>query len=180
MRCGKPTGLHIAERGDTWVVLAWDSGSGDSYRVTVEGPDSTFVRETDDTTLLLQGLVPDSLYWVEVQSLCRYQYYGYDSTFVNPGRARFGFRNISSGMDDLGAELQIELHPNPASHQVEVTSSLPMNSLEIVDVTGRVVGSHVPVSQNAVTLDVSPLAPGLYHLRILTPLGLTVKKLMVQ
>lgn len=179
-RCRKPTGLHIAERGDTWVVLAWDSGSGDSYRVTVESPDSTFVRETSDTSILLQELLPDSIYQVDVQSLCRYQYYSYDSTYVNPGRARLGFWHINNGMDGLGAGQLIEIRPNPANHKVEVVSSLSINSIEVVDVTGRVVDSHVPVTQNSFTIDVSSLTPGIYHLRILTPSGLTMKKLLVQ
>ena len=178
-RCGTPRGLHFTSRGGNWAVLAWNSGSGDSYRVTLEGPDSTVVAETSDTTLQLQNLVPDSLYYVYVQSMCRYQYRDFDSTFVNPGRARMGFRNISNGIDSLDFDLHIELRPNPASRVVEVTSSSPENHIEVYDEKGRQVYKRMIPNYRA-TLDVSAWSRGLYLLHITTGAGKVVKKLLLQ
>ena len=179
-RCRKPTGLHLTERGDTWAALAWNGGSGDSYRVTVEGPDTSFVRETADTTLLLQDLLPDVLYRAEVQSLCRYQYNGFDSTFVNPGSMRVGFQLFGNGIDDPIARPQIALSPNPASHLVEVASSLPMTRIDIVDAVGRVVASFAEANASQATLDVSALPAGVYLLRIHTPAGPISHKLLLR
>ena len=179
-RCGKPVGVRLAERGDGWVTVCWNGGSGDSYRVTVEGPDDTVVMETADTAIRLDSLMPDANYWVQVQSLCRYQYYSFDSSFVNPGHTRMGFRTFSAGMTEPGDSPQITMHPNPASHAVEIVSSLPMTHIEVADVLGRVVGTYPQSNQNSFTLDVSPLSTGTYLLRITTPAGSTTKKLLVQ
>lgn len=179
-RCRKPTGLHFSERGDTWAILSWDGGSGDLYRVTVEGPDSTFVRETTDTTLLLQNLAPDVLYWVELQSLCNYQYYALHETYVNPGRVRRGFYTSITGITDPEVHPQIVLSPNPASQTVEVSSSQPMTRIEVVDVMGRVVDSFAQANESKATLDVGSLPVGAYLLRIHTPAGLSSRKLLVR
>lgn len=180
-RCGKPTGLHLTARGDTWATLAWNGGSGDSYRMTVEGPDSTFAMETPDTMLTLLNLMPDAFYMVYLQSLCRYQYYDFDSSFVNPGRRGMGFRTSSSvGMDRPDDGQVVELRPNPASHRVDVTAAMPMESIEVVDARGCVVSSFEFEPRNTFTLDVSPLPAGVYLLRVLTPLGLITEKLLVQ
>ncbi len=180
-RCHKPTGLHLTDRGDTWAVLAWNGGAGDSYRVTVEGPDSTFVVETTDTSVLLQPLTPDASYRVEVQSLCHYQYYDFDSSFLNPGHAHMGFRTFSDGVTSPDANQQIDISPNPASHTVDITSSLPITGIELTDVLGhKVSGFQTPHSEFKVTLDLTAYPRGTYLLRILTPAGPTTKKLLIQ
>ena len=180
-RCHKPTGLHLTDRGDTWAVLAWNGGAGDSYRVTVEGPDSTFVVETTDTSVLLQPLTSDASYRVEVQSLCHYQYYDFDSSFLNPGHAHMGFRTFSDGVTSPDANQQIDISPNPASHTVDITSSLPITGIELTDVLGHKVSEfRTPHSEFKVTLDVSSWPRGTYLLRITTPAGPTTKKLLIQ
>ena len=179
-RCRKPTGLHFSERGDTWAILSWNGGAGDLYRVTVEGPDSTYIRETADTSLLLENLTPNVTYWVNLQSLCNYQYYAFSSTYVNPGVARVGFQTFANGMSTPDADLQIALSPNPASQKVEVTSSQPMTRIEVVDAMGRVVESFAQANEDKATLDVSLLPAGAYLLRIHTSVGLSCQKLLVR
>ena len=180
-RCHKPTGLHLTDRGDTWAVLAWNGGAGDSYRVTVEGPDSTFVVETTDTSVLLQPLTPDASYRVEVQSLCHYQYYDFDSSFLNPGHAHMGFRTFSDGVTSPDANQQIDISPNPASRTVDITSSLPITGIELTDVLGHKVSEfRTPHSEFKVTLDLTAYPRGTYLLRIQTPAGPTTKKLLIQ
>ena len=179
-RCRKPTGLQFSERGDTWAILSWNGGAGDLYRVTVEGPDSTYIRETADTSLLLENLTPNVTYWVNLQSLCNYQYYDFSSTYVNPGVARMGFQTFANGMSTPDADLQIALSPNPASQKVEVTSSQPMTRIEVVDAMGRVVESFAQANEDKATLDISLLPAGAYLLRIHTSVGLSCQKLLVR
>jgi hypothetical protein len=179
-RCGRPTGVHFESRGDSWALLAWNGGSGDSYRVTLEGPHDTLTFVTADTALLLDSLAPDAAYWVEVRSLCRYQYHGFDSSFVNPGRYRMGFRTSSVGMVTAGDEWHTTLYPNPARGTVEIFSSQPLTHIEIVDALGRVTDTRPLAPQNTATLDVSSWPRGTYLLRIHTPLGTATKKLLVQ
>lgn len=178
-RCRRPSGLRMRERGDGWAVLQWNSGSGDSYRVTVEGPDDTVVYETADTTLRLDSLVPEAFYWVKLQSLCRYQHYSYDSTLLNPGVAQFGFRNLITGLSGADADLRVEVYPNPASGSLvlEAGDDSPVRAV-LTDLGGREVMA-VDFRATA-TLDVSRLAAGPYLLRLTTPAATTVRKVVVQ
>lgn len=178
-RCRRPSGLRMRERGDGWAVLQWNSGSGDSYRVTVEGPDDTVVYETADTTLRLDSLAPEAFYWVKLQSLCRYQHYSYDSTLFNPGVAQFGFRNLITGVSGADADLRVEVYPNPASGSLvlEAGDDSPVRAV-LTDLGGREVMA-VDFRVTA-TLDVSRLAAGPYLLRLTTPAATTVRKVVVQ
>lgn len=162
-RCGKPTGLQITGRGAGWVSLAWNSGAGDGYQVTVEGPDDTIVTTTTDTTILLNNLVTEGLYWVRVRSLCRYQYYGYDSTFVNPESASVGIRVSGDGVSELDADPQIGLYPNPADKVVNLSVEEPCE-VSLMDVTGRTVLKR-QVRPGSNTIDVSTLPDGLYFVK---------------
>ncbi len=165
-RCGKPTWVYITGRGAGWVSLAWNSGAGDGYQVTVEGPDDTIVTTTTDTTILLNNLVTEGLYWVRVRSLCRYQYYGYDSTFVNPESASVGIRVSGDGVSELDADPQIGLYPNPADKVVNLSVEEPCE-VSLMDVTGRTVFTQaIKQSGNqTITLDVSTLPDGLYFVK---------------
>jgi len=178
-RCRRPSGLRMRERGDGWAVLQWNSGSGDSYRVTVEGPDDTVVYETADTTLRLDSLAPEAFYWVKLQSLCRYQHYSYDSTLLNPGVLQFGFRNLITGLSGADADLRVEVYPNPASGclVLEAGDDSPVRAV-LTDLGGREVMA-VDFRATA-TLDVSRLAAGPYLLRLTTPAATTVRKVVVQ
>ena len=159
-KCPKPTWVYITGRGAGWVSLAWNSGAGDGYQVTVEGPDDTIVTTTTDTTILLNNLVTEGIYWVRVRSLCRYQYYGYDSTFVNPGSASIGIRVSGDGVSELDADPQIGLYPNPANKVVNLSVTEP-GEVCIVDVTGRTVLKR-QVRPGSSTIDVGTLPDGLY------------------
>lgn len=178
-RCRRPSGLRMRERGDGWAVLQWNSGSGDNYRVTVEGPDDTVVYETADTTLRLDSLAPEAFYWVKLQSLCRYQHYSYDSTLLNPGVLQFGFRNLITGVSGADADLRVEVFPNPASGclVLEAGDDSPVRAV-LTDLGGREVMA-VDFRATA-TLDVSRLAAGPYLLRLTTPAATTVRKVVVQ
>lgn len=178
-RCRRPSGLCMRDRGDGWAVLQWNSGSGDSYRVTVEGPDDTVVYETADTTLYLDSLVPDASYWVKLQSLCRYQHHAYDSTLVNPGVTQMGFRNFSVGVSGVDADLRVEVYPNPAKDclVLEAEGDSPVRAV-LTDLGGREIMA-VDFRATA-TLDVSRLAAGPYLLRLTTPTATAVRKVVVQ
>ena len=178
-RCRRPSGLRMRERGNGWAVLQWNSGSGDSYRVTVEGPDDTVVYETADTTLRLDSLAPEAFYWVKLQSLCRYQHHSYDSTLLNPGVLQFGFRNLITGVSGADADLRVEVYPNPASGclVLEAGDDSPVRAV-LTDLGGREVMA-VDFRATA-TLDVSRLAAGPYLLRLTTPTATTVRKVVVQ
>ena len=111
----------------------------------------------------------------------------------------------SGGGDDPGVGVQqadlvyryTAVAPNPATGKVKVTSSFGISSLEAYDLKGRKVhefraegcehletsrycSESIPNSEFSINLDVSSWPRGTYLLRILTPLGPTTKKLLLQ
>ena len=178
-RCGKPTWVYITGRGAGWVSLAWNSAAGDGYQVTVEGPDDTIVTTTTDTTILLNNLVTEGLYWVRVRSLCRYQYYGYDSTFVNPESASVGIRVSGDGVSELDADPQIGLYPNPATASVTLDGLSVGATVTLVDLSGRTVMTFT-AREKTQLIDVTPLSRGTYFVRVTDARNAAVYKLIVQ
>lgn len=79
---------------------------------------------------------------------------------------------------------QLSIYPNPARTNITF-SIVPFNSIaaiSILDMNGRIVyesrqNSGVPTCQH---IDVSTLSPGTYFLRIITPDGTFVRKLVIQ
>ena len=88
--------------------------------------------------------------------------------------------------DTLGIELIgrfTNLFPNPAAHEVTVTSSFGISAIEAYNAAGALVfgsSDSNQLSPSAMRLDVSSWPRGTYLLRIHTPAGTTTKKLIVQ
>ena len=78
-----------------------------------------------------------------------------------------------------GMDLYVAVQPNPAHERVAVTSSFGLTAIEVYDSRGRQLLS-APASGFKVTLDISAWSRGTYLLRILTPLGPTTRKVIVQ
>ena len=68
--------------------------------------------------------------------------------------------------------------PNPATVSAKVVSSLGLQQVELYNTAGDLVHSQ-QASGFSATLDLSPLPSGTYILRIATPAGTAVKKLVV-
>ena len=178
-RCRKPSGLHLVDWGNGWATLGWNGGSGDRYRVTVEGPDDTVVVTTADTTIRLDRLLPDANYQVGVQSMCRYQHYDYDSTLLNPGVAQMYFYNPGVGVDGIDGIPRVAVYPNPAKDRIVLESEDGTQVRgTLMDLAGREI---ITVDfRSSIALDVSPLASGPYLLRLTTPSATIVRKLLIQ
>ena len=73
----------------------------------------------------------------------------------------------------------VDVLPNPATEQAQVTSSFGLTRIEAYDADGRKVGRFV-ASGYKTTLDVTAWPAGTYLLRITTPMGAVTKKLLVR
>lgn len=70
------------------------------------------------------------------------------------------------------------ISPNPANDQLVIESGLPIRSIEVLDVKGARVMSHVGTRSREV-LNVRELKDGLYFIRLETSEGITQRKLIV-
>lgn len=175
--CHEVESLRVATDSTGCITLDWDTLRWQTQWVLrLDGPDGTRYDTVDTCFHSYCGLNLGNHYEVSVRTQCY----------------RPGGRNWSDWSDPVGigtASIQdaetrnwkVELYPNPASGRVEVTSSLPMTRIEATDAQGRKVSEfRTPNSEFKVTLDVTPWPAGAYFLRILTPTGVTTKKLLVK
>lgn len=84
----------------------------------------------------------------------------------------------SVGIADM-ASRYVSVQPNPASRETRVLSSIGMQRIEVYNSEGRRVLDRKSEGVEE-ALDVSGWPAGTYMLRIVTPLGTTTKKLVVQ
>ncbi len=89
-----------------------------------------------------------------------------------------GVGEIGVGIHGVDLSSAVTLSPNPATDRCTV-STPGLLRVELLDLTGRTVGSSTRSTLNTCTLDLSAVPAGLYLLRLSTNDGVAVKKLIV-
>ena len=143
------------------------------------------------------GVIADSAPW---------DYYAADNVNVppnpppNPVRARMywdtimayaGIRaciamdlpcNFTSVKTLNASELNLKLAPNPATDQVVISADAEhnMRTVELYDVSGRLVNSFFSINSNQFTLPRDGASPGIYFLRLRFEKGVVVQKLIFE
>jgi hypothetical protein len=75
-------------------------------------------------------------------------------------------------------ESAINLFPNPAQNQVNISSDSNIMEVAVYNVAGQQVYRHTPENQNHI-INLNDFNNGIYMVRILTPEGLKTMKLQV-
>ncbi len=104
-------------------------------------------------------------------------YFDYNAPITTNEASTLFEATMSTQDPELNAGIKV--YPNPARDVVTITSSTLMNSIEWYDVSGRLLRLHLVDSQET-QLDVSKQAAGVYFIKINTPQGSIVKKLIKQ
>ncbi|MBR1549917.1 MAG: Omp28-related outer membrane protein [Bacteroidales bacterium] len=84
------------------------------------------------------------------------------------------------GIEDLQATLRVKTYPNPATDRAYITTGATIRSLSLLSVDGRTAMQLPSVDADMVELDLSPVASGLYIVRLLTDQGPVSGKLIVK
>jgi len=83
----------------------------------------------------------------------------------------------NTGIVNVGDKLDINLYPNPASSVVNVSSSSAMQSISLIDVSGREVMKQ-SIKAHTTTLNIDAFSPGIYTVMIHTSDGVAAKRLV--
>ncbi len=91
------------------------------------------------------------------------------SSIYSHGGAKMGSKyyvdgfcwDCTAGINELNSENAISVFPNPATSEINFTSSLNANFVEVADITGRKVGLFV-MQNNKVKIQTESFTPGLY------------------
>ena len=87
------------------------------------------------------------------------------------------FFGVQTSVDDL-TENVVNLFPNPANSQVNITSGSRIMEVVVYNIAGQMVYRHTPGTQSHI-IDLNAFHNGIYMVRILTPEGLQTMKLQV-
>ncbi len=107
----------------------------------------------------------------------------YDEIDLVQGLFDSGFDGVCSPVAALEPSLdgRITLSPNPATDAVTVRyGDVAVQHIHLFDPTGRLVQSMTNVPSDNVTLNLSGLPAGLYHMQFVTTVGSWVEKLVKQ
>ena len=172
--CPTVRGIEVIGSGAGQSFLRWQRGTEHldwqvSYGPVGTAPDDGTIA---DYTSPISGYIyynPDTQYVAYVRARCRFARYEWGpwSTPVT--------LNTPNGIDDVQLAGMITISPNPATQTVTIDSPLPTTLVEAYDEKGALM-----TSVNTSTLDVSQWPTGVYTLRIHTPQGIAVKKLVVK
>ena len=173
--CPQVQGIQVIPSGNGQAFLKWQRGSSHVDWQVSYGPAGTAPENGTkvDCTAPQSSLIafnPDSHYVAYVRARCRFARYEWgpwsDSVSIYLG---------AGGIDEARLSGMIALSPNPATQAVTIDSPLPTTLVEAYDEKGALM-----TSVNTSTLDVSQWPTGVYTLRIHTPQGTAVKKLVVR
>lgn len=87
---------------------------------------------------------------------------------INPSKITLAGQNLVLGTNELIANDQIHIYPNPAESEIHV--SVPFESYVIYDLNGQIVQSET--NKNEQKIDVNKLENGVYFIQIITNFGL--------
>lgn len=75
---------------------------------------------------------------------------------------------------------KFNVFPNPANNVVTITNreNIGVEQIQVYDISGKAVQSHISSNENQVQLNIENLASGTYMLQIKTDKGMTVKKIV--
>lgn len=158
----------------------YDGSVGDSLIVSVGG--------NGDTSTI--ALLPPATNWTPFSVAINYNTVNVPDTFTvlfnltNNGATSINawlddlcFGNLPTGINESSSNNNITIYPNPVKDQLTINAeNEKIKSIEIMDVTGKIIPIANGITQNTITINVADLPKGLYFLQIQTENGVGVKR----
>ena len=154
-----------------WDTLRWQ----EQWVLRLDGPGGTRYDTVDTCSHTYCGLDLNRHYEFSIMSQC----------YLPGGKHNWSPWSAPATIGVVGIpEIEtpnptIEIYPNPATEQVEDTSSLPMARIVATDALGHRLLDR-PATGLKATLDVSRWPAGAYLLQVHTATGIASRKLLVQ
>ncbi|HOD09325.1 MAG TPA: leucine-rich repeat domain-containing protein [Flavobacterium sp.] len=101
-------------------------------------------------------------------------YFDYNFPIVT-NDAETTFAALSNG--DIEVDQTIAIYPNPTKGNINITSQSTLKSIELFDVQGRLMETHILDEMNT-TIDITNKAKGIYFLKITSDNGTKVEKII--
>jgi hypothetical protein len=79
---------------------------------------------------------------------------------------RYSQTLVSTSVNELANDFNLQISPNPAHELLNIQSTKKINTIELVDITGKSVLIENQISKDNISLDLSGISPGIYFVRI--------------
>ncbi|MBR6292210.1 MAG: T9SS type A sorting domain-containing protein [Bacteroidales bacterium] len=177
--CPQVQGIQVIPAGNGQAFLKWQRGTSHVDWQVSYGPAGTAPENGTkvDCTAPQSALIafnPDSHYVAYVRARCRFARYEWgpwsDSLSIYLG---------AGGIDETMLASMVTLSPNPATDEVVIDSQLPISMIEAYDEKGACI-LRTELNAPHTSLNTNTWSSGTYLLRIHTPQGTAVKKLVVR
>ena len=192
LRCVPPE-VSLTEQGGRPMVKwqQYDLEAPEGYEVAIgapgSDPDTCLVVELDGLQHTLSGLASGEQYAVWVRKSCRYTTAGYDTIVWSDWSQPVTVGDTSTGggsgnsIADVEDNAAFTLAPNPAHGTVVLTLAETAEGAELTlcDLGGRELRRE-QVRGTTHSLDVSALPTGVYLLKLTTPQGVAIRRLLVE
>ena len=185
-RCVAPHIQLVGCEGSTATINWWQAEAGENYQLSLgtygSNPDSGLMTTTVDTFHTVTDLQPDVIYQAWVRKACHYTTAGYDtmvwSDWSQPATFRIG---TGQGVGAVEEDATFSLAPNPTHGSVVLTLAEAAEGAELTlcDLGGRELRRE-QVRGTIHSLDVSALPSGVYLLKLTTPQGVAIRRLLVE
>jgi len=88
----------------------------------------------------------------------------------------------TEGVNEISQAAECDIYPNPASTEVSIRSSLPMENICVYDISGRMILQSNAGGKKNYDINISQLAKGMYVVRIYSGQGYmpVIKKLTIE
>ena len=87
------------------------------------------------------------------------------------------FSFVTNDIKDINDDKDLLIFPNPSQNTINIISPNPIQNIQIIDMTGRLVYVHKPeLTKFSINLDI----PGLYVLRIVNSDKIITKKILIK
>ena len=85
----------------------------------------------------------------------------------------------SLGLSKVNSDVEINIYPNPTENELNISSSVEITKIEILNILGQVVYTNEMKSKNT-KIDISNLPKGNYIAKIHTQKGVKTEKILIQ
>ncbi|HYV91263.1 MAG TPA: sulfatase-like hydrolase/transferase [Chitinophagales bacterium] len=138
---------------------------------------------TATNSYTITGLIANTIYEYRVQTYCNES--GSAKSVATPIQTFTTTLRLASG--STSAETTMSMHPNPAGDQTEIQYTLPQAShvfIKVYDVSGKeisiLLNDNVEQGDHSLLLNTKQFSKGVYLVKMISDLGATNQKLVVQ
>ena len=189
LRCSAPAAPIVGDYSDGGATVAWRDAFLNSalYQLSV-GPDSLNPdanRVTDQHRFFcrLEELPSEGVWYARLRRVCRYNTRFYDTLVYSPwSEAAVVESRQGIAAAERGAAFSVS--PNPARTVALLTFTRPLAdgcTLTVCDISGRTLATEpLPAGATGHRLSLSALPHGLLLLRVASPTGTALRRLLVE